>query len=66
MNARLLLRNSIQKTPVESMTVVSSMRVRTAHGNSFDHLVGDGKETRWERKAKCLGGLEIDDEVKFG
>jgi hypothetical protein len=38
--ARRLLRNSIQKTPVESMIDVSSIRVRNAHGNSFDHLVG--------------------------
>jgi hypothetical protein len=32
---RRLLRNSIQKIPVESMIAVSSMRVRSAHGNSF-------------------------------
>jgi hypothetical protein len=31
-----LLRNSIQKIPVESMIAVSSIRVRSAHGNSFD------------------------------
>jgi hypothetical protein len=30
-----LLRNSIQKTPVESMIAVSSIRVRGAHGNSL-------------------------------
>jgi hypothetical protein len=35
-----LLRNSIQKIPVESMIAVSSIRVRSAHGNSLDHLVG--------------------------
>lgn len=35
-----LLRNSIQKTPVESMIAVSSIRVRGAHGNSIEHLVG--------------------------
>src|SRR5262245_26182948 len=26
------------------MTAVSSMRVRAAHGNSFDHLVGAGEQ----------------------
>jgi hypothetical protein len=35
MNSRRLPRNSIQKIPVES-DPVSSMRVRAAHGNSFD------------------------------
>jgi hypothetical protein len=40
MNSRRLLRNSIQKIPVESMIAVSSMRVRSAHGNSLYHLVG--------------------------
>src|SRR5262249_34418870 len=44
--AARLPRNSIQKIPVESMTAVSSMRVRAAHGNSFDHLVGAGEERR--------------------
>jgi hypothetical protein len=44
MNWRRLPRNSIQKIPVESMTAVSSMRVRAAHGNSFDHFVGDGEQ----------------------
>ena len=32
-----LLRNSIQKFPVKSMIAVSSIRVRSAHGNSFAH-----------------------------
>src|SRR5262249_24012385 len=31
----LLARNSIRNIPVESMTAVSSMRLRAAHGNSF-------------------------------
>jgi hypothetical protein len=41
MNSRRLLRNYIQKTPVESMIAVSSIRVRSAHGNSFNHIVGE-------------------------
>jgi hypothetical protein len=52
MNCRRLLRNSIQKIPVESMIAVSSMRVRSAHGNSFDHLVGAGEQCRWHVEAK--------------
>jgi hypothetical protein len=39
MNWRRLLRNSIRKTPVESMIAVSSIRVRSAHGNLY---VGKG------------------------
>ncbi len=36
------------------MAAVSSMRVRAAHGNSFDHLVGAGKK-RWRyREAERL------------
>jgi hypothetical protein len=26
----------------------------------FDHLVGAGKEHRWDRESECLCGLEID------
>jgi hypothetical protein len=33
---------------------------------SFDHLVRDGEQRRRCRKAKRFGGLEIDDELKFG
>src|SRR5262249_36315157 len=46
------LRNSIQKSPVESMIAVSSIRVRSAHGNSFDHLAGAGEQRRWDDEAK--------------
>jgi hypothetical protein len=31
----------------------------------FDHLVGAGKQHRGHSDAQCLGGLEIDDELKF-
>jgi hypothetical protein len=59
MNARRLLRNSIQKIPVESMIAVSSMRVRTAHGNSFDHLLGAGEQGRWDIEAERAGGVAV-------
>src|SRR5262245_6796132 len=61
MKSRLLPRNCIQKIPVESMTAVSSMRVRAAHGNSFDHLVGVLQERLRDGEAKRLRCLEVDD-----
>src|SRR5438093_8259519 len=66
MKSRLLLRNSIQKTPVESMTAVSSMRVRAAHGNSFDDLVGAGDERRRNFEAESAGGLAVDHQLEAG
>jgi hypothetical protein len=42
------------------------MRVRTAHGNSFDHLVDDGEQPGREGEAERLRGLEIDHELKLG
>ena len=36
------------------------------HSCSFDHLVGAGEKRRWDRQAECLGGPQIDDELKLG
>jgi hypothetical protein len=34
--------------------------VRSAHGNSFDHLVGAGDERRWDFEAERQQHLQID------
>src|SRR5205809_194315 len=57
---------SIQKIPVESMTAVSSMRVRAAHGNSFNHLVGAGEHGRRHVEPERLGGLEVEHRFVLG
>jgi hypothetical protein len=33
---------------------------------SFDHLVGAGKQRRWDVDAERLGGLEINHQFEFG
>jgi hypothetical protein len=40
--------------------------VRSAHGNSFDHLVGAAEQRERDRKAERLGGLEVDVQLDFG
>jgi hypothetical protein len=48
-----------------SITALPSLS-RTATRNSdasFDHLVGDGEHFVGNLEPKCLGGLEIDDEI---
>src|SRR5947208_5728326 len=66
MKSRRLPRNSIQKIPVESMTAVSSMRVRAAHGNSFEQLIGANEQRQWNVKPNRLRGRKVDHQLELG
>ena len=46
--------------------LVSCIRVRSAHGNSFDHLVGGGEQRGWHGEAEHSGDLGIDDQFELG
>src|SRR5689334_7295520 len=43
--------------------LVSCIRVRSAHGNSFDHLVGEREQSRRHLTAKRLGSLQVESEL---
>src|SRR5262249_17797226 len=45
--------------------LVSCIRVCSAHGNSFDHLVGASEQSDRKGDTKRLGSLEIDDQLNF-
>src|SRR5262247_105841 len=42
--------------------LVSYIRVRSAHGNSFDHLVGSAEQIERYGEPERFGSLEIDNE----
>ena len=58
-----LPRNSIRKPFGINGVLVSWIRVRSAHGNSFDHLVGAAREGQRHGNAERLGGLEVEDQL---
>src|SRR4051812_19563160 len=39
--------------------------VSRASTTSFDHLVGHGKQRRWNREVECLGRLEVDAQLEL-
>src|SRR6266516_4480762 len=45
--------------------LVSCIRVRSAHGNSFDHLVGGSEQRRRHVEAEHPGGLGVDDQLEL-
>src|SRR5262245_48342092 len=46
--------------------LVSCIRVHSAHGNSFDYLVGGREQRRRHFKAERPCGLEVDCQLEFG
>src|SRR6516164_2174492 len=46
--------------------LVSCIRVRSAHGNSFDHLVGGHEQPGRHREAKRLCRFDVESRYKFG
>jgi hypothetical protein len=45
-------------------TTTTSKDHERPRAGSFDHLVGEGKQLRWDVEAECLCGFEIDDQFK--
>jgi hypothetical protein len=48
------------------MIAVSSIRVRSAHGNSFDHLISASEQHGRHGEPKRLGGFEVDHKLVLG
>ena len=41
-------------------------KVRGSKNSLFDHLVGGGEQRRRHGKTEDAGGLDVDDQLKFG
>jgi hypothetical protein len=58
------------RAPIEADSSAATCKLpstRTyARGPLLNHLVGAGEQCARNRKAKLLGGLQIDDEFEFG
>src|SRR6266850_4430993 len=53
--------------PVYPQQQTSPNTVGTSHlcqKRSFDHLVGDGKQRRWDHETEAFGGSKADDELE--
>src|SRR5438552_15881380 len=45
---------------------VSCIRVRSAHGNSLDHLIGNGEQRGRNAESERCGRLAVDRQLEFG
>src|SRR6516165_11100990 len=46
--------------------MAAAIRLSQQHSCSLDHLVGEREQLVWNRDAKGLSGLEVDDQLEFG
>jgi hypothetical protein len=48
---------------VFELSALGQKQTHAVQQKLFDHLIGAGEQTLRHRKAKCLGGLEVDDKL---
>jgi hypothetical protein len=64
---RLLLWMAAHRLPLFSVCDRSHAAVQNdamGQTRSFDHLVGDGKQRRWDHETEAFGGSKADDELE--
>src|SRR5215510_10519139 len=61
---RMPRQNRLRPSP-HSLRKICRRAMGEAGGESFDHLVGELLEVQGHVDTKCLGSLDIDDELKF-